>query len=245
MSAAEVLEWGSITRIVPVEGLSLCNGTSQIRIKVDTRMTRQSPNPDRGEKRRERVLESALSIFARRGYQVSLAEIAEAAGITRTVLYHYFDSKLELFESVFQRQVSELLEVVAPTFIAAGSPEERMRQLLRNVLRFAQSKPESWDLLFRQTDEAEPEVADVRARAQDHLRATAISMFTAELQRQRLVSDRSTVSILFEMSLGALTYAINWWRVNPEVSIEELEVAVARMQGAFLRSLLSDADAAF
>lgn len=48
--------------------------------------------------RREQLLSVALDVFAGEGYhQTSMNQIAEAAGITKPVLYQHFASKRELY----------------------------------------------------------------------------------------------------------------------------------------------------
>ncbi len=52
---------------------------------------------------RERILRAACGCFAASGYERALnREIAEAAGVTSAALYHYYDSKAELFGAVYR-----------------------------------------------------------------------------------------------------------------------------------------------
>jgi AcrR family transcriptional regulator len=52
---------------------------------------------------RERILRAACACFAASGYaQARNQEIAEAAGVTSAALYHYYDSKAELFGAVYR-----------------------------------------------------------------------------------------------------------------------------------------------
>jgi TetR/AcrR family transcriptional regulator, acrAB operon repressor len=53
---------------------------------------------------REQVLDAAEQVFLQRGVgHASLAEVADAAGVTRGAIYHYFASKAELFEAMLAR----------------------------------------------------------------------------------------------------------------------------------------------
>lgn len=53
---------------------------------------------------RDRLLEIALGLFARRGYDaVGVQEIVSVAGVTKPTLYHYFESKRGLLEAVLER----------------------------------------------------------------------------------------------------------------------------------------------
>jgi AcrR family transcriptional regulator len=52
---------------------------------------------------RERILRAACACFAASGYgRARNREIAEAAGVTSAALYHYYDSKAELFGAVYR-----------------------------------------------------------------------------------------------------------------------------------------------
>ncbi|HOH51706.1 MAG TPA: helix-turn-helix domain-containing protein, partial [Candidatus Hydrogenedentes bacterium] len=51
-----------------------------------------------GNEAEARLLESALKIFSEKGYEgTSIREIIEGAGVTRPVLYYYFQNKEDLF----------------------------------------------------------------------------------------------------------------------------------------------------
>jgi len=53
---------------------------------------------------REQVLDAAERIFRERGVgHASLAEVADAAGVTRGAIYHHFASKVDLFEAMLAR----------------------------------------------------------------------------------------------------------------------------------------------
>jgi TetR/AcrR family acrAB operon transcriptional repressor len=53
---------------------------------------------------REQVLDAAEQVFRQRGVgHASLAEVADAAGVTRGAIYHHFASKAELFEAMMAR----------------------------------------------------------------------------------------------------------------------------------------------
>jgi len=53
---------------------------------------------------REQVLDAAEQVFRQRGVgHASLAEVADAAGVTRGAIYHHFASKAELFEAMLAR----------------------------------------------------------------------------------------------------------------------------------------------
>ena len=51
--------------------------------------------------RRQQLLDVALATFARNGYhETSMNDIADAAGVTKPVLYQHFESKRELYQAL-------------------------------------------------------------------------------------------------------------------------------------------------
>ena len=57
--------------------------------------------------------QAALELFGERGYDAtSIAEIGARAGITKSVLYHYFSSKADLYAAVCAHQTADLIEAV-------------------------------------------------------------------------------------------------------------------------------------
>ncbi|GGZ10351.1 TetR family transcriptional regulator [Streptomyces poonensis] len=63
------------------------------------------------EERRRQLIGVALELFSQRSPdEVSIDEIAAAAGISRPLVYHYFPGKLSLYEAALKRASQELAE---------------------------------------------------------------------------------------------------------------------------------------
>ncbi|MGW0337169.1 TetR/AcrR family transcriptional regulator [Streptomyces sp. NPDC003011] len=61
------------------------------------------------EERRQQLIGVALELFGRRSpNEVSIDEIAAAAGISRPLVYHYFPGKLSLYEAALKRAADDL-----------------------------------------------------------------------------------------------------------------------------------------
>lgn len=79
-------------------------------------MARRVP---RGQETRERILATALRLFAQRGYAaVSVEEIAQEAGVTKGAVYHWFADKddigRELQHDLYERLSSDSARAFAP-----------------------------------------------------------------------------------------------------------------------------------
>jgi AcrR family transcriptional regulator len=84
---------------------------------------------------RERLLEVAVGLFARKGYHAtSVREIVEAAGVTKPVLYYWFHSKEGVFLALMEMAVEAHREVVAHVLAYPGTAAERILRLGEQVL---------------------------------------------------------------------------------------------------------------
>ena len=64
--------------------------------------------------RREQLLEVALEVFARQGFHgTSMNDVADAAGVTKPVLYQHFDSKRELYLALLEDVGNQLITRIA------------------------------------------------------------------------------------------------------------------------------------
>ena len=91
---------------------------------------------------RENLLKCALELFASRGYDaVGVQEIADAAGITKPTLYHYFGSKSGLLSAL----LSEAFEPFFPTLESAarylGDVTNALRAVAGVYFDFAHQNP--------------------------------------------------------------------------------------------------------
>ena len=82
------------------------------------------------EARKVEILEAAVGVMAEQGADVSLNDIAEAAGLTRSALYRYFPSKEDLTQEVFARCFDSSKRTLDDVIEHSGSPLEALRALI-------------------------------------------------------------------------------------------------------------------
>jgi AcrR family transcriptional regulator len=91
----------------------------------------------RPEERPRELLEAALAVFAQRGFRnTRLDDVAEAAGVTKGAIYHYFDTKEELLLSVIEHYQSLAFgraeEVLANRDLPAA---KRIEQVVKKIFQ--------------------------------------------------------------------------------------------------------------
>jgi AcrR family transcriptional regulator len=106
------------------------------------------------ELRRPLVLDAALPLFARDGFDaVSMQTIADAADVSKPVLYSCFGSKEELFDALMRREERKLWHRVEDSVPAPGAPGDREELLchgLAALLRAVAAEPDAFRVIYLQ-----------------------------------------------------------------------------------------------
>ena len=67
------------------------------------------------EEKRRHIMDVALELFAQEGYHnTSISRIAQVAGISKGLMYNYFDSKEDLVQAVLQEGLNALIDLFDP-----------------------------------------------------------------------------------------------------------------------------------
>ena len=84
------------------------------------------------EVRREEILEAALAVFSELGFdRATLNDVAERAGVTKGAVYHYFESKEQLFIALLRERLLPHIEAGEELLArTTGSREEILEKLL-------------------------------------------------------------------------------------------------------------------
>ena len=101
---------------------------------------------------REQILRAAAAVFQGRDpAEVTFEEIADAAGVSRALVYNYFGDRGGLVEAVHQRHVEALRARVEEALQSARGCREAMRRVVRLHLEYAASDPGGYRYAARQT----------------------------------------------------------------------------------------------
>ena len=85
----------------------------------------------RSARTRERILQAATEVFARRGFHgARVADIAEVAGIAYGLVYHHFRNKDEILAAIFSERWSLYVRYVDEIATAPQSFREQIGQLV-------------------------------------------------------------------------------------------------------------------
>jgi AcrR family transcriptional regulator len=87
------------------------------------------------EDQREMILAQAAQLFAKRGYSAtSMNQVAEACGLSKATLYHYYRDKYSLLVSIADDHVSRLAALVEDEATLQLKGEARLRHLIKRIV---------------------------------------------------------------------------------------------------------------
>lgn len=135
--------------------------------------------------RREQILDVAIEVFGRSGYYgASMNDIAEAAGVTKPVLYQHFDSKSDLYAALLEEVGARMLGAIAKATADASNGKEQTQLGFRAYFRWVAQRHDEFKLLFggsaRHVDEFRSQIRRINEEA-----AAAIApLITVDIDQQ-------------------------------------------------------------
>ena len=95
------------------------------------------------ESTRDRILDVAESLFARKGLAgTAVRDIARAAGLTAPSLYNYFEGKQALYEAVLARGVQPLFDLIGGLAKSGVRGEDRTGEMLDGIMDHLAGHPD-------------------------------------------------------------------------------------------------------
>jgi TetR/AcrR family transcriptional regulator len=163
--------------------------------------------------KRKAILDRSAELFAGHGYDgASISMIAEACGVSKALLYHYYGDKAELLFDVIRTHLEDLIQVVEEVtqVQAAAAPEDRLAALcaaLLDAYRDADAEHQVQINNLRLLPEARQD--DLRA-LERRLVAVFAEAVAAAVPR---LADRPALVKPVTMSLfGMLNWSYLWFR---------------------------------
>ena len=167
----------------------------------------------------EHIRDTAAGLFARDGFsRTSMAELAAACGVSKALLYHYFDSKEALLFDILQAYLGDLEKVVALDASTAESARIHLRDLIRGLLWQYREAGNTHKLLTF-------ELPVLPADQQSELRAAErriMTRFDAALAAAAKEAGRTTPldGPRAMMLFGTLNWTYTWFREDGTLSLD-------------------------
>jgi AcrR family transcriptional regulator len=166
------------------------------------------------DERRRQLLDAGTGLFAEQAYEeISMNDVARAAGVSKALLYHYFASKTELFKAAVAHSAAELEAAIEPS--GDGTPVEQLTQSLERYLEWIETHARAWSKLM-QSAAALPEARELI----EGFRQRTMQIVLAQLTGAR--KPRPVLRAAITGWLGYMDAVILDWAKTKDIPREQL-----------------------
>ena len=186
------------------------------------------PTPPAGKRKRmpraereRQMIDVAVQVFAENGFlAVSMDDIAARVGVSKPMLYEYFNSKEGLLIAALRDARAELRAATEEALAGAMSAEDALRRGLLAYFRFMRQRRDAWSLLRH-------ELGFLGATASAEIEAIRRQQTELHVEHLRQFAPRATnqeIEVAAEILVGACERMAVWCErkgnVSPELATE-------------------------
>jgi AcrR family transcriptional regulator len=189
--------------------------------------------------RREQLLDLGLQMLATRSLEeLSIDLLAEEAGISRGLLYHYFGSKQDFHHAVVRRAADDVIRVTEPT--QEGTALERLARSLEAYVDYVAANYEVYTSLVRGAASGDSAVREIYEETRTALTDRIFDTAGADGLKDFGVADSPSVRLLVR-GWSAMTeeVVLTWVRDQHGVPKDELLLQLAAALPAVLSAASS------
>lgn len=185
--------------------------------------------------RRRQLLDVALHAFAEHGYHdTSMNDVAEAAGVTKPVLYQHFASKKALYQELVDDLGAGLEGAIVAAVAVAAGPRQQVEAGFRAYFRWAINQGAAFRVLFADRNRTDRELAAAVAKVESMVADRVASLILVD----GLSDDERHVLAFGVVGLAEST-SRHWLRLGlgPGADADEFADMVAQLAWSGLRGV--------
>ena len=174
------------------------------------------------DERRAQLLEVARSVFVAQGYHSALMDdIADAAGVSKPVLYQHFPGKLDLYLALIDTEADEMVARVVNALEGTTDNRQRVAATVRAWVEFLDDDSGAHRLLFENELRSEPVVVDRLEAAIGRCNDAITEVIAADAP----VSPQEARLLAYALS-GVARVGARWWMTEGRASGMDRERAI-------------------
>jgi AcrR family transcriptional regulator len=186
-------------------------------------------------RRRDQLLDVALDVFAAKGFHAtSMDDVAEAAGVTKPVVYQHFRSKRALYMELLDEVGTQLRDAIVKAGTAAGGPRRQVEAGCAAYFRFVAERRSAFRLMFGGGARRDEEFADAVRQVEESIADTVAGFIEADI-------DDEHRRILGHAVVGMAEGTSRYWLINGhDFDPDQLARRIAELAWAGLRGITRD-----
>ena len=186
--------------------------------------------------RRQQLLDVALVAFGRDGFtHTSMNDVAEAAGVTKPVLYQHFRSKRALYLEVLRDAGERMMGDVAKAIAAAEGPRQQVEAGFDAYFGWVARERHGFEVLFAGDTRRDPEFLAELGKVETEFADAIAELILVDGMTQ----ERRRLLAYGIVGIGETTCR-HWIAADLDLPPAELAQGVADLAWAGLRGLRAD-----
>lgn len=180
------------------------------------------------EEKKKLIMKVALELFANEGYHTtSISKIAQKAGISKGLMYNYFESKEELLSSIFNDIMNRTMDMIDPNHDEVITHEEA-EAFFDRFFDVLISNPQEWRLFYQLS--VQKEVMNLLMQESMNKKVQHNQQLILNYFAQQNFKDPELVIVLFSSIFKGFTlmYAFAPEMFSPEI-LQKLKQTMKEM----------------
>ncbi|WP_040520569.1 TetR/AcrR family transcriptional regulator [Gordonia malaquae] len=177
---------------------------------INRRRGRPPGPPLDRDARREALLDAAEDAIASSGPDVSLAEVARRAGLTRSAVYAAFADRDALLDALASRHAARLVESMRDVADSSATPRDQTRASVDLLAAWFESSPDLAGAL----------AARWRTDGRSFVESMLADVLAAGFVARSL--DPTPAPVWARAMVGAVSASVEWWSITRDISRDEL-----------------------
>jgi AcrR family transcriptional regulator len=177
------------------------------------------------------LLEVAVRVYTERGFDgTSMGDLAAAAGLSKSSLYHHVESKEQLLRLALDRAVEPLFAVIEEPEAVTGRAIDRLEHVVRREVEVLVERLPYVTLLLRVRGNSETERwALDRRREFDHV----VAGLVAQAAREGDVRGDADPGLVSRLLFGMVNSLVEWYDPQASAALGAGALADAVVRQAF------------
>jgi AcrR family transcriptional regulator len=183
--------------------------------------------------RRAQLIDVGRKVFSERGYEAtSVEEIAEAAKVSKPIIYEHFGGKEGLYAVVVDREMNRVILRISEA-IATGTPRERAEKSVVAFLTYVRDHPTGFAVLAL---DAPATVSGSQMSSMFAVVAERVGdVFAATFKEAGY--DPKYAPVYAQALIGMVTFVGRWWMENQRFSVEKVASHLSALAWMGLRHM--------
>ena len=192
------------------------------------------PRAENYLERQQGILDAAAAMFAKHGFNgTSIAALADSCGVSKALLYHYYDSKEALLYDMLLVHCKLLSETASNATKESTQPEDQLRSLVRALMDLYMNSRDKHVVLLNDLH-CLPEAQQVEIKEEERKVLQEIKDLIVKL-RPDLKPPQVTSLTMYLM--GAINWTYTWFKPQGQVSaIEYADLAITTFLSGILQA---------